>query len=47
MSMLAPLSVAALGFTLIFGALVLWRMRVPLLWRERRKRWVQKEVVDV
>lgn len=46
-SMLLPLLISALGFTLMFGAMVLWRMREQILWRERRKRWVQKVVVDV
>jgi len=41
-AMLAPLLIAALGFTLLFGWLVLWRLRVLLLWRERRSRWVQR-----
>jgi|SRR5699024_7936019 len=41
-SMLIPLLFAAAGFTLLFGWVVLWRMRVLLLWRERRSRWVQK-----
>ena len=40
LDMLWPLLSAALGFTLIFGWLTLWGMRVQLLWRERRSRWV-------
>lgn len=43
--MLVPLLCAALGFTLIFGWLTLWGMRVQLLWRERRSRWVQRMLV--
>lgn len=43
-SMLIPLLIAALGFTLMFGWLVVWRVRVQLLWRERRSRWVQRVV---
>ena len=40
LDMLWPLLSAVLGFTLIFGWLTLWGMRVQLLWRERRSRWV-------
>jgi heme exporter protein C len=39
-NMLVPLLLGALGFTFIFGWLTLWGMRVQLLWRERRSRWV-------
>lgn len=42
--MLVPLLVSALGFTLIFGWLTLWRMRAQLLWRERRSRWVTRMI---
>lgn len=42
MDMLWPLLSAALGFTLVFGWLTLWGMRVQLLWRERRSRWVSR-----
>ena len=38
--MLWPLMAGALGFTCLFGWLTLWGMRVQLLWRERRSRWV-------
>lgn len=41
-SMLMPLLVAALGFTLLFAWLVLVRMRVVLLRRERGSRWVRR-----
>ncbi|RJS92117.1 heme ABC transporter permease [Salinisphaera sp. Q1T1-3] len=44
--MLWPLLAGALGFTLIFGWLTLWGMRVQLLWRERRSRWVMRMVQD-
>lgn len=44
--MLIPLLAAALGFTLMFGWLTLWGMRVQLLWRERRSRWVRKAGID-
>lgn len=46
-SMLVPLLVMALGFTLMFGWMTLTRMRVQLLWRERRSRWVHKVLADV
>src|SRR5699024_8639167 len=45
-SMLVPLLASALGFTLMFGWIVLWQVRVQLLWRERRSRWVQKVLAD-
>lgn len=41
-SMLVPLLAAALGFTLLFGWLVLARMRVELIERERGSRWVER-----
>lgn len=46
-SMLVPLMISALGFTLMFGWMTLSRMRVQLLWRERRSRWVHKVLTDV
>lgn len=46
LNMLIPLLIAALGFTLMFAWLVLWRVRVQLLWRERRSRWAYKVVAD-
>ena len=39
-AMLYPLLAMILGFTLIFGALLLRRVRTEVLYRERRKRWV-------
>lgn len=42
--MLWPLLTGALGFTLMFGWLTLWGMRLQLLWRERRSRWVTRMV---
>lgn len=42
--MLGPLLLSALGFTLVFIWLTLWRMRAELLWRERRSRWVARMV---
>lgn len=44
--MLIPLLISMLGFTFMFGWFVLWRLRVQLLWRERRSRWAQKVVAD-
>ena len=39
-AMLYPLLAMILGFTLMFGALLLRRVRTEVLYRERRKRWV-------
>lgn len=41
-SMLAPLAVMALGFTLYLAALVLARVRVGILERERHARWLRE-----
>jgi len=38
--MLYPLLAMIIGFTLMFGALLLRRVRTEVLYRERRKRWV-------
>ena len=43
--MLFPLLANILGFTLIFGALMLVRVRTEVLFRERRKRWVKEMVM--
>ena len=43
--MLQPLLVNILGFTLIFGALLLLRVRTEVLLRERRSRWVRNMLV--
>jgi len=42
--MLYPLLANILGFTFIFGALLLGRVRTEVLFRERRKRWVRNLV---
>lgn len=42
LDMLLPLLVTAIGFTLMFGWLVLVRMRAEILQREARSRWVKK-----
>lgn len=39
--MLVPLLINILGFTLLFGALLLFRVRTEVLQRERRARWVR------
>lgn len=42
LDMLLPLLITAIGFTLMFVWLVLVRMRVEILQREGRSRWVKK-----
>ena len=44
-AMLYPLLSMILGFTLLFGALMLGRVRTEILYRERRKRWVRDQVL--
>jgi len=44
--MLWPLLAMIAGFTLIFGALLLARVRTEVLFRERRSRWVERLVTD-
>lgn len=43
--MLYPLLAMLLGFTLVFGALLLSRVRSEVLFRERRSRWVRELVL--
>ena len=43
--MLYPLLANIFGFTLLFGALLLGRVRTEVLFRERRKRWVRDQVL--
>jgi heme exporter protein C len=45
-AMLYPLLAMLLGFTLVFGALLLRRVRTEVLYRERRKRWVKSLVLS-
>lgn len=45
-AMLYPLLAMILGFTLIFAALLLRRVRTEVLYRERRKRWVRDLVLS-
>jgi len=44
--MLLPLLITAIGFTLMFVWLVLVRMRVEILNRDARSRWVKKALID-
>ncbi len=44
-AMLYPLLAMILGFTLIFGALLLRRVRTEVLYRERRTRWVREMIM--
>ncbi len=44
--MLQPLLLNILGFTLLFGAMLLYRVRTEVLHRERRSRWVKAEVLQ-
>ncbi len=41
-SMLVPLLVSLLGFTLFFGAIVLVRLRGEILRRERSTNWIRE-----
>jgi len=43
--MLYPLLAMIFGFTFIFGALILGRVRTEVLFRERRSKWVRKLVL--
>jgi heme exporter protein C len=45
-AMLYPLLANILGFTLLFGALLLRRARSEVLSRERRARWVKDLVLQ-
>jgi len=44
-AMLYPLLAMIFGFTLLFGALLLRRVRTEVLYRERRKRWVRDMIL--
>jgi len=44
-AMLYPLLAMILGFTFVFGALLLSRVRAEVLYRERRARWVRSLVL--
>ena len=46
-AMLYPLLAMIFGFTFIFGALLLGRVRSEVLFRERRARWVRNLVLPV
>ena len=43
---LYPLLAMILGFTFLFGAFLLRRVRTEVLYRERRKRWVKEMVLS-
>ena len=45
-AMLYPLLAMILGFTFVFGAFLLRRVRTEVLFRERRKRWVKDLVLS-
>ena len=44
--MLYPLLAMILGFTLLFGALLLRRVRTEVLYRERRTKWVREMILS-
>ena len=44
--MLNPLLISILGFTLVFGSILLRRVRTEVLHRERRTRWVREMVLN-
>ena len=44
-AMLYPLLAMILGFTLLFGSLLLRRVRAEVLFRERRTRWVKEMIL--
>ena len=43
---LYPLLAAILGFTLVYGSMLLTRVRTEVLIRERRTRWVKERVLS-
>jgi len=45
-AMLYPLLAMILGFTFLFGALLLRRVRAEVLFRERRTRWVKEMILS-
>ncbi len=44
--MLYPLLSMIFGFTLLFGSLLLRRVRTEVLFRERRTRWVREMILS-
>ena len=44
--MLYPLLANILGFSLVFGSLLLRRVRTEVLYRERRTRWVREMILS-
>ena len=45
-AMLYPLLAMIFGFTLVFGAQLLRRVRTEVLYRERRTRWVREMILS-
>jgi len=45
-AMLRPLLAMILGYTLLFGSLLLRRVRTEVLFRERRTRWVREMILS-
>jgi heme exporter protein C len=41
-----PLLIMLLGFTLLFGSMLLRRIRTEVLYRERRTRWVREMILS-
>ena len=41
-----PLLMMILGFTLLFGSMILRRIRTEVLYRERRTRWVREMILS-
>jgi heme exporter protein C len=44
--MRVPLLIMLLGFTLLFGSMLLRRVRTEVLYRERRTRWVREMILS-
>jgi heme exporter protein C len=45
-AMRVPLLAMLLGFTLLFGSMLLRRIRTEVLFRERRTRWVREMILS-
>ena len=41
-----PLFMMIIGFTLLFGSMLLRRIRTEVLYRERRTRWVREMILS-
>ena len=44
--MVLPLFAYLIGFTLLFGSMLLRRIRTEVLFRERRTRWVREMILS-